>query len=320
MMIAFATFAVILGIIFVPYWAFVVRPEQGARQTLRKRVKSETAKVVARPELLNLEPPLSSIPPVNWLLLRSRFLTVPVQHSILQSGLAVTVGSVVLASGLLAVVIFAGTYWLSRSLLLAALPAAMASLLPYVIVRTAATRRLRKFEEQFPEAVELIARALRAGHAFTTGLEMVADEMPQPVSTEFRLVYDRQNYGMQLNDALRGMATRVPLLDPRFYETAGHTQRESGGNLAEVLDNLAALMRDRFKVKRQVRTLSAHGRITGWVLTFLAPTLAAVLSFIAPSHMALMVKDPLGQMMVAAALGLQVIGVFFIRRIINIEV
>ena len=109
------------------------------------------------------------------------------------------------------------------------------------------------FEEQFPEAIDLIARALRAGHAFTTGLGIAAEEMPAPVGTEFKRVYDQQNFGMSLPDALRAMAHRVPVLDARFFVTAVLTQRESGGNLAEVLDNLSAVMRERFKVKRQIR-------------------------------------------------------------------
>ena len=149
---------------------------------------------------------------------------------------------------------------------------------------------------------------------------MVADEIPDPVGTEFRLIHDRQNYGMPLAEALRDFGERVPLLDARFFVTAVLTQRESGGNLAEVLDNLSALIRERFKVKRQVRTVSAHGRITGWVLAFLAPTLAAILVIIAPEHMALMIQDPLGIQMIVGAMALQIIGVVAIRRIINIEV
>jgi hypothetical protein len=137
MIIALATFAGILAMIVLPYWAFVVRPEQGARLSLRKRVKSETAKAVARPELLNLEPPLSTIPLVNWVLLRCRFITVPVQHHIVQSGLKLTVGPVVLASALLSLVMFAGVYSVTRSVLLAAALCPMPGMLPYAIVRGA---------------------------------------------------------------------------------------------------------------------------------------------------------------------------------------
>ncbi len=137
---------------------------------------------------------------------------------------------------------------------------------PFIVVRHFRAKRLEKFEEQFPESIELIARALRAGHAFPTGLQMVADEIPEPVGAEFKLVYDRQNFGMPMADALKGMAERVPVLDARFFVTAVLTQRETGGNLSEVLDNLASVIRDRFKVKRQVRVVTAHGRITGWIL------------------------------------------------------
>ena len=138
--------------------------------------------------------------------------------------------------------------------------------IPFMFVRWKRTRRFGMFEEQFPEAIELMARALRAGHAFPTGIQMVADEIPSPVGAEFKLLYDRQNFGMPLSDALKGMAERVPILDARFFTTAVLTQRETGGNLSEILDNLAAVIRDRFKVKRQVRAVTAHGRITGWIL------------------------------------------------------
>ena len=135
-----------------------------------------------------------------------------------------------------------------------------------MFVRWKRTRRFGMFEEQFPEAIALMARALRAGHAFPTGIQMVADEIPAPVGAEFKLLYDRQNFGMPLGDALKGMAERVPILDARFFTTAVLTQRETGGNLSEILDNLATVIRDRFKVKRQVRAVTAHGRITGWIL------------------------------------------------------
>ena len=146
---------------------------------------------------------------------------------------------------------------------------------PIVYVRRAATKRVALFEEQFPEAVDLMARSLRAGHALTSALQMVGEEMQEPVGTEFRLLFDRQNFGMSLPDALKEFGNRIPLVDARFFVTAVLIQRESGGNLSQVLDNLASVIRERFKVKRQVRVMSAHGRITGWVLGCL-PTGARV--------------------------------------------
>jgi tight adherence protein B len=320
MNIAIATFALVLAIIVVPYWLFVVKGEDTADRRLKKRMKVAVAKSVSRPDLLQTEQPLSTVGFVQWLLQRTHLVTVPIRTQVVQSGLKVTVGIVFLASAFLAVALFAVVYWVSHMAVVAAVLGACAAFIPYGIVRFFATRRIRMFEEQFPEAIELMARALRAGHAFTTGLAMVAEEMPDPVGAEFRLMHDRQAFGMQINEALRDMARRVPLLDARFFVTAVLTQRESGGNLAEVLDNLAALMRERFTVKRQVRTVSAHGRITGWVLAGLAPGLAIILIFLAPEHMSVLVTDPLGRAMVTGAILLQLLGVFIIRRIINIEV
>jgi tight adherence protein B len=167
--------------------------------------------------------------------------------------------------------------------------------------------------------MDLIAGALRAGHAFTTAVSMVADEVQDPTGAEFRLLYDQQNYGMALPDALKAFAKRVPLLDARFFITAVLTQREAGGNLAEVLDNLAGLIRERSRVKRQVRVASAHGRITGWVLSLMPPVLAGIMVLIAPAHMKVFIEDPLGIRMVILAVVLQVVGTLAIRRIVNVE-
>jgi tight adherence protein B len=193
------------------------------------------------------------------------------------------------------------------------------AMLPYLYVRRARNNRTYKFEEQFPEAIDLMARALRAGHALPTGLSMVADEMPAPVGTEFRILYDEQNFGLNLSDALRNFATRIPVLDAKFFVTAVLTQREAGGNLAEVLDNLSSVIRDRFKVKRQIRVISAHGRITGTVLACLPPALAAATLLLNRGYLGTLTGDPLGQQMIMAAIVLQVVGTLIMRKIINIE-
>ncbi len=320
MSVVLITFAIVLGIMVIPYWLLVLRPEQGEERSLKRRLRVTKPKELARPDLLHTEKPLSNVGAVERLLSRLQIVVNPIRRQIVQAGLDVTVGVVFLASALLGLLVFFLAYWITGMVIVAAAFAPAGAFIPYMFVRWKANRRLWKFEEQFPEAIELLARALRAGHAFTTGLEMVADEMPEPVGGEFRLVYDRQAFGMQISDALRDMAKRVPLLDARFFVTAVLTQRESGGNLAEVLDNLAHLMRERFKVKRQVRTLSAHGRITGWVLGCLAPVIAALLTAMAPEHMSLMVTDPLGRAMVGGAVVLQIIGIYIMRRVINIEV
>jgi tight adherence protein B len=180
-------------------------------------------------------------------------------------------------------------------------------------------KRLRLFEEQFPEAIDLISRALRAGHSFTTGLGLVADEIPAPVGKEFQRVYDEQNFGIALPEALRQMGQRIPLIDARFFATAVITQRESGGNLAEVLDNLASVIRERFKVKRQIRVISAHGRISAWVLALWPPALALAMSVLAPDVINKLVTDPMGRMMALIAIALQVMGTIIIAKMVKIE-
>lgn len=320
MQIAIATFLIVLTIVLGLYWLFVVRLEETSDRDLRKRLKVDRPRRDVAPGLFQPVQPLSQMSTLNSVLRRSSFIVGPINRQIQHAGLNTTVGVIVLSSVLAALVIAASVYFLTRLAAVALIAGALASSAPFIVVRFKGKKRQRLFEEQFPEALDLIARALRAGHALTTGLGMVAEELQEPVGGEFRLIHDRQNYGMPLADALRDFGDRMPMLDARFFVTAVLTQRESGGNLAEVLDNLAALIRERFKVKRQVRTVSAHGRITGWVLSFLAPTLAAVLILIAPSHMALMIEDPLGVQMIIGAMSLQIIGVIAIRRIIDIEV
>jgi tight adherence protein B len=197
---------------------------------------------------------------------------------------------------------------------------AVGASLPTLWLRRRRTVRLRRFEEQFPEALDLLSRAMRAGHAFQTALGTAAEELAAPVGVELKKVFDRQNFGLPLNDALRELTERIPLIDVKFFVTAVAIQRESGGNLAEILDNLAHVVRERFKVQRQVRTHTAHGRFTGFVLLALPASLALALSFIAPEQMRLLFTEPLGRMMIVGAIVMQTLGFFWIRKVIKIEV
>ena len=192
--------------------------------------------------------------------------------------------------------------------------------LPFLFLKVKRTRRLRAFEEAFPEALDLMARALKAGHAFATGLKMVADEMPEPIGPEFRKTFDEQNFGLPLKDALGNMTQRIPLLDVRFFSTAVLIQRETGGNLSEILENLAHVVRERFKILRQVRVYTAHGRLTGYVLLGLPAFLGVALMFINPEHMELLFRERLGHMMLGATVVMQTVGYFWIKQVIKIEV
>ncbi|HET7221121.1 MAG TPA: type II secretion system F family protein, partial [Vicinamibacterales bacterium] len=191
---------------------------------------------------------------------------------------------------------------------------------PFMYLSSKRTRRLRNFEEHFPEALDLIARALKAGHAFVTGLKMVSDEMEDPIGPEFRKTFDEQNFGLPLKDALENLTLRVPSLDVRFFATAVLIQRETGGNLSEILENLAHVVRERFKILRQVRVHTAHGRFTGYVLLALPAVLCVALSFINPDHMNLLFRERLGHILLAVAITLQTIGYFWIQQVVKIEV
>jgi len=191
---------------------------------------------------------------------------------------------------------------------------------PFGWLRHRRTKRLKKFEEQFPEALDLLSRAIRAGHAFQTAMGMVADELVEPVGPEFKKTFDQQNFGLPLRDALAQLSDRVPLLDVRFFVTAVLIQRDTGGNLSEILDNLAHVVRERFKIMRQVRVHTAHGRFTGYVLLALPAALGVVLSFINPEHMGLLFHEHLGQLLLIGAMVLQPVGFLWIRKVIKIEV
>lgn len=313
-----ATFLIAMSVMFGTYWLLVMRPEAADRTVavsrLRDyRVQSQTTSLVMD------EARLSHIPLLDRLLRHRKNVAGPLERLLVEAGLTMNVGTFILMMTVAAVAGGVAAWMFTGMFSAAAVAALVGGLLPYLVVRRKRSVRLRVFEEQFPEAIDLISRALRAGHAFTTGLGMVADEIPAPVGQEFRRLYDEQNFGMSLPDALRAMAHRVPVLDARFFVTAVLTQRESGGNLSEVLDNLASVMRERFKLKRQIRVISAHGRISAWVLSCLPPVLAGVLFLLSPDFMSILWEDPLGVRLVMIAVTLQVVGTFIISRMVRIE-
>jgi tight adherence protein B len=317
-LIVAGVFIVVLGIIFGAYWLLVVVPEQRESGAVRKRLKSGRARIT-KAEIGKDADAIGGMGTVDAALERWTGIAEPLRATVERSGLRLTPGGLVLMSAVSALVVFVVVRVATSSTLVAAGLAALAGAVPIVYVRRKARQRIALFEEQFPEAIDLIARALRAGHALPTALQMTSEEVPDPVGAEFRLLFEQQNYGLSMTEALRAFAERVPLLDARFFVTALQTQREMGGNLSEVLDRLAAVIRERFKVKRQVRAVSAHGRITGVVLGALPPVVATILFILSPDHMRLLIDDPLGLYMVIGGVVLQVVGVLIIRRIVDVE-
>jgi tight adherence protein B len=318
-LIAVFTFVFVLLVVLGIYWVFAHGPELRARRDLEQRLKGDEPK---RPRRLRLAknpsgPGIGTDGQAPASIVAEALL--PLQRFIDQSGIRLPASAFLMFTVWAGGLAFVALGMLTHVVLVSAVGGGLAAFVPYLWIRRARQKRLLKFEEQFPEAVDLIARALRAGHAFPTGLGMVAAEIEAPVGAEFKLLYDQQNYGLSLPEALRQFAARVPVLDARFFATAVLTQRETGGNLSGVLDNLSAVMRERFKVKRQVRVISAHGRMSAAVLSGLPPVLAIAMFVISPQNMQLLFTDPLGHNMIAGAVFLQVVGMLVIRRIVNIE-
>lgn len=259
------------------------------------------------------------IPGIDRMVARTQYGT-SLAHLIEQSGIRTTPGGVIamsLATGL-AVGFFA--FVVARPWFIAPVAGLLASTAPVLFLINRRSARMHAFEEQFPEALDLLSRALRAGHAFQTALGMVGDDLKEPVGPEFKKTFDQQNFGLPLREALNQLAERVTVLDVRFFVTAVLIQRETGGNLSEILDNLAHVVRERFKIRRQVRVHTAHGRFTAFVLLSLPVVLAIALSMLNPEHMEPLFKERMGQMAIMTVIVMQAIGFVWIRKIIKIEV
>jgi len=237
-----------------------------------------------------------------------------------QADLNWTPGTFISISFGLAAALGASAFILSQ----AAMPTAFAVLaglwFPLMYVKRLKKRRLRRFEEQFPEAIDLLGRSIRAGHAFPTGLKVVGEESPDPMATEFRQIFDEQKFGLPLEDSLLGLADRVDMVDVRIFVTAILIQREVGGNLAEILDKISYTIRERFTLQRQIRVYTAQGRLTGYILAALPILLGLAITALNPEYMAILFEEPMGKVLMAAAAILQFLGFLLIRRIIDIEI
>jgi tight adherence protein B len=194
------------------------------------------------------------------------------------------------------------------------------AVLPWWRVASRRTKRIERIERQFPEALDLMGRAMRAGHAFPSAVKMVADEMPEPLGRDFRILFDEMNYGVPTNDALMHLADRVPVSDVSYFVVAVMIQRESGGNLAELLDKISVIVRDRLKLLGEVRTLSAEGRLSAIILTALPFGVGLVVNIVNPEFMAVLWNDPVGLRMVGVAIFMMVLGILWMRSIIRIRV
>jgi tight adherence protein B len=319
-LIAILTFLVVV-VVFLGIWIFA--SAEGTQEQVRKRMsavhKAERRGDVGVGLKLVRDEMLSNVPWMHQLMMRWSWAT-KLQDFLMQSGLTIKPAKLLLVSGVAGLVAYliAGYFFLHFYL---ALPVGIAAaVMPMAYVAFMRSRRLRKFEEHFPEALDLLGRAVRAGHAFTTGLEMISKECPEPLAGEFRTAFEEQNFGLPLRDALLNLTERVPIIDVRFFVTALLIQKETGGNLAEILDGLARVIRDRFRIYREVRVRTAQGRLTAGILIALPIAMIFMLSILNPHYVGVLFTDPWGPWVLGGAALLQVIGSAILWKIIHFEV
>jgi tight adherence protein B len=262
---------------------------------------------------------LSDVPWLDLLLARLPVAT-RLKREIEQADLKWSVGRLVFGS----LLIFVATAWfgqfLVNSLPLALVLAVLLASVPYVYVRVVRGARLRKFNELLPDAIDLMSRALKAGHSVTSAIEMIAQEVSPPVGPEFRRLFEEQNFGLPLREAMLNFASRIPIPDVQYLVTAILVQKETGGNLVEILDKTASVLRDRMRLQGQLRIYTAQGKLTGWILSVLPFVIFGVISIINPRYAHILLEDPLGQKLIIAGLILMAFGVWVIRKVIDIKV
>jgi tight adherence protein B len=312
-------FIVTIGLVISGFYFFVELPRE--KKKLRQRIETAKADLAdlssASSEVQLLRAEVLSTSPLFHRLLLKIPGTAQLQLFVQQSAANITVGMLLTVSMLLAWFVFLLSLLFGTAVILAAVLGLLTGYIPFLVISIKRQRRFLRFEEQFPEAIDLLGRAVRAGHAFTTGLDLIAKEMPAPVSEEFQRAYEQQNLGLPLRDAFENFMRRIPLTDVRIFVTALMIQRESGGNLAEILDNLSMVIRERFKLMRQIRVYTAQGRLSLYVLVAVPPAMGIVLYFFRRDYIMKLFTDPLGNKFLIAAILLQVMGYFVMRKIMQ---
>jgi tight adherence protein B len=319
LVIALLVFVVVTVAIFAGMSLFDQRTAQA--RILRDRLSAvqKTADQTVPDAALLRDELLSRIPAFDTFLRRSERISL-LQKVLAQGSVDVRAGNFLMLCVASALILAVIAFVAGGSLLFGWVGLVLGFFLPYAYATHMRKKRFQKFEEKFPEAIDTLARAVRAGHAFTTALEMIANEVSEPVAGEFRQLYEEQKFGLPVRDALLNLADRIPLVDVKFFITAVMLQRETGGNLAEILDNLSYVIRERFKILRQVRVHTAQGRLTMMLLMALPPCIVVIMQILNPGFIHPLFSDPIGHALIVGGITLQTLGYFVIRRIIRIQV
>jgi len=318
--IAIIAFVVVAAAVFIVF--SIVDQRNAQARLLRERLAAVQKAAERSPSedlALLRDEMLSEIPALDNLLRRSARVS-NLQTYLSQADMKLRAGNMLMLSlgcGV-GVGVVAGLAGLAAPF--AAVGALVGLLLPFAFVSYKRGKRFQEFEELFPEAIDTLARAVRAGHALTTALELIGNEVTEPVASEFRKLFEEQKFGLPVRDALVNLTERVPLVDVKFFVTAVMLQRETGGNLAEILDNLSYVIRERFKILRQVRVYTAQGRLTMVLLMGLPPVIVLVMLLMNPAFIRPLFTDPIGHTLIVSGIALQTVGYFVIRKVIQIQV
>jgi tight adherence protein B len=326
MLLALLVFLIVLGMTVLMFVKFGGATSGAEMEKMRDRLlgKSKAKQKKKKsddgaPALIKTEEPQGSL---VVRLLKKLELSERVQGLIERAGVRWTAQSLLQMSLGLALVVFNLVWYMLPPPLdrFAWLAAAIAFAAPFAYLNRLGVKRMRKFEEQFPDSLEFVARSMRAGHAFSVSLEMIHREFADPLASEFRRTFDEQNLGLPLDIALQNFGKRVPLLEVQFFVSAVLLQKRTGGNLAELLDKLAYVIRERFKLRGRIRAVSAHGRITASTLSAIPLVVAALMFYTNPDYISFFVKDETGHLMAGVAIFFQIVGYLIMRKIVNIEV
>jgi tight adherence protein B len=319
-LIAILTFLVVV-VGFLGIWVFA--NAGGDQEQIRKRMssvhKAERRGDVGLGLKLVRDEMMSGVPWLHQMMMKWSWST-KLQDFVMQAGMTLKPAKLLMICGIVGIGSYLGAGYFLPHFYYSLPIGIIAALLPIAFVAFKRKLRLRKFEEHFPEALDLLGRAVRAGHAFTTGLEMISKECAEPLAGEFRTAFEEQNFGLPLRDALLNLTERVPLIDVRFFVTALLIQKETGGNLAEILDGLARVIRDRFRIYREVQVRTAQGRLTAGILIALPIMMLIILGGLNPKYIGVLFTDPKGPIVLAVAAIMQVIGSAILWKIIHFEV
>ena len=321
MLISFIVFLLGLFLVLGAYLLATVGTDN-KRARLRQRLSEallhsahteDIEVILARNELM------SEIPALNRALLRLQ-TALQLKRMLDQADLHITPSRLIMFSSMAGLLAALAVSVISISLPLIILSGIVAAALPFLHVWWKRKRRFDQFLELLPDALELMSRALSAGHAFSEALHMVAEEMPEPIAGEFRKTYEEQNLGLSLKLALENLMERIPLLDLRMCVRAVLVQKETGGNLGEILEKVAYTIRERFRIMGDLKTLTTSSRLSAWLLCALPIFVAIAVTFMNPDYMAVLWKDQRGHYLIAAAISMQITGMLIVKKILNIKI